>query len=124
LCLELPALKKIPVFVRTENDPGASQPATTAREGYDEQQLAAVVNIAEEDRDDETPILLRDITPPNIPRNAENLVPQSLDPAYKRSDARPAAGISDALIPKQEQGEETPWHGRRNETGRRPSEEE
>ena len=91
----------------------------TAREGYDEQQLAALINIADEDQDDNTPIFLRDITPPNIPRNDENLVPQSLDPACKRPDARPAAGISNALIAKQEQGEEgratTPWHGRRKE---------
>ena len=71
----LPALRNIPVFVATKYDTGASQPATTAREGYNEQQLAAVVNIADEDRDDNTPIFLRDNTPPNIPRNDENLVP-------------------------------------------------
>ena len=109
----LPSLRTIPVFVAAKNDTGASQPATTVREGYDEQQLAAVVNIAEEDRDDNTPIFLRD-TPPNIPRNAENLVPQSLNPVYKHPDARPAARISNALIAKQGKGEEgrttTPWH--------------
>ena len=40
----LPALRTIPVFVTAENDTGASQPTTTAREGYNEQQLAAVVD--------------------------------------------------------------------------------
>jgi len=40
----LPALRYIPVFVTAENDTGTSQPATTAREGYNEQQLAAVVD--------------------------------------------------------------------------------
>ena len=113
----LPALRTIPIFVTAENDTRASQPATTARKGYDEQQLAAVVNIAEEDRDDETPIVLRDFTPPNIPRNGENLVPQSLDPVYKRQDAWAANRICNALIAKQEKGEEgratTPWHQRR-----------
>ncbi len=90
----LPSLRSTLVFVTAENDTGASQPATTAREGHDEQQLAAVVNIADEDHDDNTPIFLRDITPPNIPRNDEILVPQRLDLAYKRPDARLAAGIS------------------------------
>jgi hypothetical protein len=119
-----PALRKLLVFVGTKDDTGASQTATTTRKGYDEQQLAAVVTIAEEDRNDDTPIFLGDITPPNIPRNAENLVPQGLDPAYKQPDARPAAGIRDTLISEQKQGGENPWHGRRNETARRPSEEE
>ncbi len=111
-----PALRTNLVFVTAENDTGASQPATTARKGYDEQQLAAAITIAEEDRDDETPNILRDITKPNIPRNAENLVPQSLDPAYERPDAGSATGICNALIAKQETGEvgraTTPWHQR------------
>ena len=40
----LPALRTIPVFVTAKNDTGASQTATTARGGYNEQQLAAVVD--------------------------------------------------------------------------------
>ena len=42
----LPALRTILVFVTAKNDTVVSQPATTAREGNNQQQLAAVVDIA------------------------------------------------------------------------------
>jgi hypothetical protein len=76
------------------------------REGFDEQQLVAVVN-----QDDNTPIFLRNTPPLNVPRKDDNLVPQRLNPAYR--------GRSNALIAEQEQSEEvrttTPWHGRQKE---------
>jgi hypothetical protein len=82
-----------------------------AREGLDEQQLAAIL-----DRDNTTPIFLRNIPPLNVLRKDDNLVPQSLNPVYKHPDARPTAGISNALIAELEKSEEvrttTPWHGR------------
>ena len=66
------------------------------------------------DRDNNTPIFLRNIHPLNVPRKDDNLIPQSLNPAYKCPDAQPTAGKSNALIAKQMKGDEgrtaTPWH--------------
>jgi len=108
----------VTLVVVSQKGTGASQPATTVREGYNEQQLATVVDVPEEDRGDDTKIFLRDLTPPKIRRKGGNLVPQGLDPAYERPDARPAAGITNALIAKQMKGVEgrtaTPWHGYQN----------
>jgi hypothetical protein len=85
---------------------------TTAGEGGDEQQMASVG-----DRDGDTPIFLRNVRPLNVPRKDGNLVPQDLNPAYKRPDVRPMAGKSNALIAEQEQSGDvrrtaTPWHER------------
>ncbi len=68
------------------------------------------------DRDNYTPIFLRNIPPLNVPRKDDNLVPQSLNLSYKCPDARLTVGISNALIAEQKQSEEvrtmTPWHER------------
>ncbi len=107
------ALRTIGLIVRTENNPGAGQPATTVRKGDEVQQLAAVVSVTEEDRDGATPIVLRDIFPPKNLWNEKHHVPQSLDPACERPDARPTAGIRNVLTLKQIKGVESrtaPWH--------------
>ncbi len=66
-------------------------------------------------QDSDTPIFLRNIRPLNVPRKDGNLIPQSLNTAYKRPDARSTAGKSNALIAEQEQSGDvrrtTPWHG-------------
>jgi hypothetical protein len=105
------ALKMIGLFVRTENNPGAGQPATTARKGDEVQDLAAVVSVTKEDRDGATPVLLRDMFHRGF--YEKHLVPQSLDPACERPDARPAGGIRNVLTSKQIKGVESrtaPWH--------------
>ena len=70
------------------------------------------------DRDNNTPIFLRNIPPLNVPRKDDNLVPQSLNLSCKCPDARLTVGISNALIAEQEQSEEvrtmTPWHEQQN----------
>jgi hypothetical protein len=84
-----------------------------AWEWYDEQQSVAYV-----ERDGNSPIFLRNILPRNVPRKIDNLITQSLNPAYKHPDARPSAGISNALVAKQVQSERievrmtTPWYER------------
>ena len=68
------------------------------------------------DQDGNPPIFSRNIRPLNVPRKDGNLVPQSLNPAYKRPDAWPTARKSNALIAEQEQSGDlrrtTPWHER------------
>ena len=65
----------------------------TAWEGDNEQQMASVV-----DRDGDTPIFSRNVRPLNVLRKDGNLVPQGLNLANKRPDARPMAEKCNALI--------------------------
>ena len=81
---ELTALEISPIFIAAKEDAGAHQPATTGWEGEDGQQMASVGH-----QDGDFPIFLRSIHPLNVPRKDDNLVPQSLNPAYKRPDAWP-----------------------------------
>jgi len=67
----------------TEKDAVARQLAV-ARDGYDEQQLVAVVG-----RDSNTPIYLRNILPLYAPWKNDNLVTQSHNPAYKHLEPLP-----------------------------------
>ncbi len=113
----LTSSRYITVFVTTKEDTGACQPGTLAWEWYNEQQSVANVK-----RDCNSPIFLRNILPLNVPRKNDNLLTQSLNPAYKRPDARPTAGIGNALVAKQVQSDgkievrmTMPWHERRKE---------